>query len=285
MGEAEVGEDFGDGVAAVEGVEVDAVDAPIQEFPHLVGGDFDAEFARCILVVGEAVKLCVYVGRDGGAAEGGEPADLLGVQDGKDASEDGRVDARFSRPVHEGIEVAVVEEKLGNEEAGAHFQLQLGVLQVALQVGGLQVSLRVAGGGDVEVEVVADVADEVRRVGEAALDGDEVGLAAGRVAAEGDDVFDACFLQSCEDAVNLVPGLADAGEMGHWQQVGLFFDGGDYLLGEGLGGAACAVGDGDEVGIEGGESIDCPKDGGDALPGSGAGRIRRRGWGSPLVFR
>ena len=77
MGEAEVGEDFRDGVAAVEGVEVDAVDAPIQEFPHLVGGNLDAEFARCILVVGEFFQLRVNLPRDGGAAEGGEPADLL----------------------------------------------------------------------------------------------------------------------------------------------------------------------------------------------------------------
>jgi hypothetical protein len=57
--------------------------------------------------------------------------------------------------------------------------------------------------------------------------------------------------------------------MGHRQYVRLALDSGDYLLGEGLSYAARAVGDGDEVGIEDGEPIDGPKDGGYARPGPG----------------
>ena len=82
-------------------------------------------------------------------------------------------------------------------------------------------SFRIAGGGDVEGEVPADVADEVGRVAEATIYGNEIGLAPRRISTESYEIFDARLLQSGEDTVNLFPGLADAGEVGHGQNVGL----------------------------------------------------------------
>ena len=114
---------------------------------------------------------------------------------------------------------------------------------------------------------------------------DKVGLAPRRVSPEGDDVFDTRLVQASEYAVDLVLRLAYAGEMGHWQQVGLFLDSGDYLLGEGLGCTARAVGDGDEVRVEDCEPIDGPKDGRLGPAGSWAGRTRRKGSVSSLRFR
>ena len=106
------------------------------------------------------------------------------------------------------------------------------------------------------------VADKVRCVAESSLYWDKVGLAPRGVSPEGDDVFDTRLVQASEYTVDLVLRLAYAGEMGHRQQVGLFLDSGDYLLGEGLGYTARAVGDGDEVRVEDCEPIDGPKDGG-----------------------
>jgi len=65
--------------------------------------------------------------------------------------------------------------------------------------------------------------------------------------------------------------------MGHGQQVSFSLNAGDYLLSEGLGNAAGAVGDGDEVWIEEGEPLDGPEDGGNALPGPGGIELEGEG--------
>ena len=77
--------------------------------------------------------------------------------------------------------------------------------------------------------------------------------------------------------MDLVPGLADAGKVGHRQKIGLSLDGCDYLFGECLGDAASAVGDGDEIGIEGGESAYSPEYGGNALPRPGREELEGEG--------
>lgn len=111
----------------------------------------------------------------------------------------------------------------------------------------------------------------------AALYGNEVRLASRRVAAESNKILDARLVHAVEKNVNLFLRLADAGQVGHGQQGSFSLDRCDYLLGETLSGAAGTVGDGDEVGIEDGESIDGPEDGGNAFPGLGGIELEGEG--------
>ena len=165
---------------------------------------------------------------------------LRGAEHGQNTGDQRDVDSCGGGAVGEGEVVVVVEEELGDEEVGAVVHLEPGVLEVALEAHGLGVALGVTGGGDAEVVVGMDVANEVGGVAEAPLSSHEVLLAAGRVAAKGDDVLDARFFEALQDAVELIDGLADAGEVGHDLHARrlLGFDG--NLLGEMTGGPARA---------------------------------------------
>ena len=57
-----------------------------------------------------------------------------------------------------------------------------------------------------------------------------------------------------QDGVNLVPGLADEVRWAIVERLVSLLTAGYDILGEGMGAAAGAVGDGDEVRVEGGES-------------------------------
>ena len=61
---------------------MDAWDAGGPELLDLSRGIVDAELAYGFVVLAEAVELGVEVGRDPGAAEGGEAANLRGAEHG-----------------------------------------------------------------------------------------------------------------------------------------------------------------------------------------------------------
>ena len=208
-------EDAGDGVGAVEDIEVDAGDAVAPQILGLAGGVFDADGADGAVVVGVAFQLGVQLGGDSGAAEGGKAADLGGVQDGQDAGDDGDGNAGGGGAFQEGVVVGVVVEQLGDEEVGAQVLFHPGIGDVGVQAGGFGVALRVGGAGDAEVgvEVAADVGDQVGGVGEfvGVGAGGGVGQGGGAVAAQGDDVGDAGGVESLEDGVDGGAGLGDAG--------------------------------------------------------------------------
>ena len=98
---------------------------------------------------------------------------------------------------------------------------------------------------------------------EAAGEGDELGGvlegvvltdvvldAAGRVAAEREDVADAGGGVLGEDFVDLGLVVADAGKVRDGVELGFVFDADDEVVGQLPGGAAGAVGDGNEGGLE-----------------------------------
>ena len=90
-----------------------------------------------------------------------------------------------------------------------------GVAQVAVAVGRLEVDLGEAGGADAEVEALADQPDQLDRVGEAARVRRPLGLAARRVAAQGEHVLDAGGLDLLEDLAEPLARLADARQVRH----------------------------------------------------------------------
>ena len=91
--EVQIAQDLGDRVLAIQDVEMNAGDAVGPEVFRLAGGALDADFAHRPVVVGEAFKQFVQLGRNGGAAQGGEPPDLGRTEDGEQAGDDGRRDA------------------------------------------------------------------------------------------------------------------------------------------------------------------------------------------------
>ena len=84
----------------------------------------------------------------------------------------------------------VVEEELGDQEGGAGVDLRLQVVEVGVEVGGLRVDLGEAGAADREVPARGDELGQLGGAAEPALGLDEVLFAAGRVAAQGEDVLD-----------------------------------------------------------------------------------------------
>jgi hypothetical protein len=71
--------------------------------------------------------------------------------------------------------------------------------------------------------------------------------AAGRIAAQGDDMADADVVVAADDFVDLAARRANAGQMRGRQQVGLSQDTGDGGMGALAGRSAGAIGNGDEV--------------------------------------
>ena len=115
---------------------------------------------------------------------------------------------------------------------------------------GVDVGLGEAGGADGEGIVGLDQLDQLARVLEAAVGLDPVLLAGRRIAAQRKHVVDARGVISSSVARSSGDGGADAGEVGHRLQAVLVLDALDDLDGLCAGGAAGAVGDRDERGLE-----------------------------------
>lgn len=123
---------------------------------------------------------------------------------------------------------------------------------------------------------VADQVDGVLEIGEPAFGG--FGQVGGSVAAQGKDVFDAVGGEILEDAVDVLQGLADAGEMGHGFEMELFLDLERHLQRPGAGAAAGAVGARGEGGaqlVEAGERVEQI---GHRLVGLGRKELERDRW-------
>ena len=200
---------------AVQGVEVHSGRASRQEIGALEGRVSDPELCNRFRVVGAPVELPFEVLGDRRAAHVGEAVDLAVVRDRHDPRHDRHVDARGARLV-DVVEVdLVVEEELGDQEARARLDLLPRVAKVARAVRGVEVHLGEARGADAEVEALADQPDQLHRVGEPARVRLPRGLAARRVAAQGEHVLDAGGLDLLEELHEPLARLADARQVRH----------------------------------------------------------------------
>src|SRR5882762_2407761 len=190
-----------------------------------------------------------------GPAHRREALDLIDVGDGHDPGQDGHLDARGPRPAQE-LEVApVVEEELGDEEVRPGIHLALAVPQVLDQVAGLRMALRIAGRADAELDaaLVGDLARERHQIGsvrEPVGVGDELALAARRIAAEREHVADPGIADDAELLLQLLARGADASEVGHGLDLGVALDARHHLQRAPPRGPTRAPGHADERGPE-----------------------------------
>jgi len=98
-----------------------------------------------------------------------------------------------------------VEEELRDDEVGPGVHLALEVFQVVVETRRLGVTLGVARHADGKPVVCLDERHELVGEPEAPRGPDELLLAPGRVAAQGEDVLDALRLHVVEDAGDVVP--------------------------------------------------------------------------------
>ena len=117
-------------------------------------------------------------------------------------------------------------------------------------VGRLGVDLGEARGADGHLVVAGDEAGQLGRVVQAAGVRAPLGLARGRVAAQGEHVVDPGGADLVEGPAQLLGGRADAAQVGHGLDAELFLMSRTMLHRAVAGGAAGAVGDGHEVGLE-----------------------------------
>ena len=220
-----------------------------QEIGALEGRVSDPELCNRFRVVGAPVELPFEILGDRRAAHVREAVDLAVVRDRHDARHDGHVDARGAGLV-DVVEVdLVVEEELGDQEARARLHLLARVAQVARAIRGVEVHLGEARGAHAEVEALADQPDQLHRVGEPARVRLPRGLAARRVAAEGEHVLDAGGLDLLEELHEALARLADARQVRHRLDAEVALDRLRDLDGAVAGGAAGAVGHRDVVGL------------------------------------
>src|SRR5688572_18916503 len=122
------------------------------------------------------------------AAHAYEPLDLPDVENRHDAGDDRHLDADVARGLAEAVEVGVVEEQLGDDEATAGVHLALEVLQVARAVEALGMAFGITGDADAEVVARLHERGNFIPVLESSLSLDEAALPRRRVAAQGEDV-------------------------------------------------------------------------------------------------
>ena len=136
---------------AVERVEVDPGRAAGEQLLALPRGVGDAELASASSSPPSASIAGSSSARDRRVAEVADPRHLGEAGDRDHPGDDRHVDPALARRGDE-VEVdAVVEEELGDQEAGAGVDLGLQVGEVGLEVGGLGVDLGEAGAADREV--------------------------------------------------------------------------------------------------------------------------------------
>ena len=104
---------------------MDAVDAVGQKVGDLVDGVGDADIPHGFGIVAVFCDGPLELDRQGRAAQGHHPFDLLLIGDRHDARFDGDADAGDFAPFEEAVESGVVKEELGNELAGAGVNLRL----------------------------------------------------------------------------------------------------------------------------------------------------------------
>src|ERR1700731_3068012 len=202
-------------VRAVHGVEVKGVDAVLGQFLHLAGGDGGGHQLAGVGVVVEALELLRQPVRHAGAGAGDEGARLLEIVHRHDAGHDRNGDAaRFDTVEIAKVEV-VVEDNLRNGAGGTGIDLGREDIDVGVEGAAFRMLLGIGGDGNLDVGItLLDAGDEFGR-GLVAIRMRGVGGAdaAGRIAAQRDDVADAGLVIAADDIVDLAARGADTGQV------------------------------------------------------------------------
>lgn len=271
--------DLEGGGGFVEGVEVDAADVVIEEVVDLFGRPVDADFfnafgGRCPLNGAEE-----FGGDPGTGSEVGHPGHSGEGIDWHDPGDDGDVDAGEFATLAEVVEIAVIEEKLGDDVIGSGIDLGFEILNFFQAVRGGGMSFGEAGHSDGDVgEMFSEERNQIGGVEKTVRGWLPFGLTFGRIAAEGEDVAESGLMVALDDAADFVLGRADAGEVGDDGEVGLFLDADDELMGAVASGTSGSVGDGNVGGLKRHEILDILEE---EIPiGIGFGRkeLEAKGW-------
>jgi len=238
----------------VQRVEVDSRGAVAEELFRLLDRDLDGELELRVGIV--AVALHALADPDGevGAAFLGESRDLIVRPDGHQAHDDGDVDPAAADLFDE-LEVAgVVEEVLGHGGVGARLHLAHEVVDVFAEAGRFRMALRIARDENVESSSFLDERNELGGESEPALGYGNIGrrlLSQERdVPPERQDAGEAGVEVALQVALDLLPGEAEAGEVGDDVDLHHLLHGEAGLERADVTAPAGAEGHGNEVGIE-----------------------------------
>ena len=199
------------------------------------------------LVAGRFQAAHQFLGQDR-PADRGETPDLLERQDGHDARNDRDRDPGRPAAIDEAVVERIVEEQLGGDESGARVHLVPQMGQVCLGGRGFRMLFRIAGHAQAEIGM-ARLEQSHELVGMPQPVGGrlELGGALRRIAAQRHDVPKAAGVDPIGNLVQLGPGMADAGQVGHHGEAEILAEQIAHLGGPAAGVAARPVGDRDEI--------------------------------------
>lgn len=249
--------DFAGGCGLIEGVEVDAGDAVVEEVGALFGRIMEADLADGGGRFARALEGFEEFG--GEAAAAGEFRHALHrreARDRHDSRDDRCFDSGDGTAFAEVVEVMVVEEKLGADVVRARVHLGFQVVHFEQAIGRGRVTFRKSRNADAKSSLVRvageffDEANQIRRLGKSVARVVVVRLIARRVTAEGEDVAHAGGGVAFENRRDLLFGVADACEVGNGIERRGSLEPHDEFVGEFARRSACAVGDADKVRVD-----------------------------------
>src|SRR5271157_72663 len=216
---------MGGGTGLVQRVKMQPRRAVAQQLFALLRRVFDAKFRASLIVVNKLFQPAQQRRGQRRAAQRGEALDLVGVQDGNDAGAERHRHAPLRQVVAEAEEIGVAEEKLSQYEIRA--AIDLGLQPVPIHFPPLHagdVALRESGGADAKAAHLLDERDQLISKREASLRFFELALAAGRIAAQGENIFYAQRPGLEQDSAEFPGGRSDARQVEQGGQMVLALD-------------------------------------------------------------
>ena len=249
--------DFAGGCGLIEGVEVDAGDTVVEEVGALLGGVVEANLADGFGgAVGALESFEEFRGEAATAGEFGHAFHRAEAGDGHDAGDDGGADSCQRAAVAEVVEIVIIEEKLGADIVGTGLHLGFEVVHFEQAVGGGWVAFGKSRNADAKSSLVRvageffDKSNQVCRLGKCIARVVVVGLVAGWVPAEGEDVAYSSGGVAFKNRGDFGLRVADTSEVRNRIERRGGFEPQHEFVGEFASGAARSVGDADKVGLD-----------------------------------
>ena len=194
---------------------MEAFHAVLDQVLTLLAGILNAEFSRTRVVTSQLLQFSQQRGGQLGAAEGGEFLDLVAAQHRQHARHQRHTDVQFLlKMVAEGVEIGIVEKQLRDDEFDPGIDLGFQTVPIdftAFFAG--NVPFRETGRANGEAAKIAHKGDQLRTEFKTAFSLLEVTGPGGRIAAQGQNVFNPSRAGIGEHVANLFLGGVDAGEM------------------------------------------------------------------------